>query len=189
MRAFTLIEFLLYVGILAMVLVLTGGFLWDIIFGNIKETSHQEVQQNSRFALTKITQEIKKATGINSPNPGFSSIALSLEMDNPSLNPTLFDLADGKLRIKQGAGDYYNLTSNQVIVSSLLFTNLSYSETPGTIRIEITLNHINPGNRAEYQALVKLKSTVSLVPGGAVAVSPSYVLQLHYRWRNDDGGE
>ena len=63
-KAFTLIEFLIYMAILATILVLMSGFFWNIIFGNIKETSYQEVQQNGRFALTKITQEIKKATGI-----------------------------------------------------------------------------------------------------------------------------
>ncbi|GAI31695.1 unnamed protein product, partial [marine sediment metagenome] len=62
----------------------------------------------------------------------------------------------------------YELTSDQVTVSSLRFTNLSYQDTPGTIRIEMTIDHINPGARIEYQASIDLRSTISLVPGGAV---------------------
>lgn len=166
-RGFTLIEFLLYIGILIMVLVLIGGFLWNIIFGNIKETSHQEVQQNARFALTKITQEIKKSTEINNPRPaGATSTTLSLKMaDNSS---TTFDVIEEKLRITQGSPPTsYYLTSDQVTVSNLQFTNLTATNTPGTIRIEMVIEHINPGGRIEYEASIDLKSTVSLVPGGA----------------------
>ena len=166
-KAFTLIEFLIYMAILATILVIMTGFFWDIIFGNIKETSYQEVQQNGRFALTKITQEIKKATGINIPLAGSSSNTLSLAMANASLNPTIFDLANGKLRITQGTKGPLELTSDEARVSSLLFTNLSYPNTPGTIRIEMTIEHLNPSGRMEYQASIDLKTTVSLVPGGA----------------------
>ena len=164
-KAFTLIEFLIYMGILATILVLMTGFFWNIIFGNIKETSYQEVQQNGRFALTKITQEIKKAIGINNPTPGFSSNTLSLAMADAS--STIFDFADGKLRITQGTQGPYELTSDEVRVSNLLFTNLSYPNTPGTIRIEMTIGYLNPSGRMEYQTSIDLKTTVSLVESGA----------------------
>jgi Tfp pilus assembly protein PilW len=166
-NSFTLIEFLIYIAIVSSILVLISGFFWNIFFGGIKETAYQEVQQNGQFALTKITQEIKKATGINSPSPGNSANSLSLAMANPNLNPTVFDLANGKLRITQGANPPIELTSNQVIVSNLQFSNLSYEGTPGVIRIEMTVYYFNPANRMEYQASIDLKSTVSLFPGGA----------------------
>jgi len=165
--SFTLIEFLIYIAIVSSILVLMSGFLWNIVFGNIKESSYQEVQQNSRFALTKITQETKKAIRINSPLPGFSSDTLSLTMAATNLNPIVFDVADGKLRITQGISGPLELTSDRVIVSNLQFTNLSYPNTPGTIRIEMEISHLNPGNRMEYQASINLKSTVSLFSGGA----------------------
>jgi len=167
MNGFTLIEFLLYIGILVTILALTGGFLWNIIFGSIKEASYQEVQENGRFILAKITQEVKKATGINSPLAGATSTTLSLAMAATSTDPTVFDLVNGQLKITRGASGPYELTSDQITVSNLRFTNLSYPDTPGTIRIEITLEHVNPGNRIEYQASADFKSTVSLVPGGA----------------------
>lgn len=187
-QGFTLVELLIYIVILATFLVVIISFLWTIIFGNIKEISFQEIQQNGRFVLTKITQETKKATGINSPLPGFTSSTLSLAMAAPYLNPTVFDVVSGKLRITQGAVGPYILTSDQVTISSLQFTNLSYLDSPGTIQIEMTIGRNNPGARTEYAASINLKSSITLVPGGE-AVSPSYLSQLHYRWRNDDGGE
>lgn len=186
-KGLTLIELIIYIAMLAIILVLITGFLWLIVSGNIKETSYQEVQQNARFALAKIIQETKKATGVNNPAPGNSANSLSLIMVAPHLNPTVFDLVGGKLRITQGTGEPYELTSDQVKVSALTFTNLSYLDTPGTIKIEITIDHINPGNRMEYQASTNLTSSVALVPGGAGSLP--CLAQLHYRWRNDDGGQ
>lgn len=166
-QGFTLIEFIIYIAIVAFILVLMTGFLWDTISGDIKETSYQEVQQNGRFTLAKIIQETKRATSINNPLPGISANSLSLAMANPSFNPTIFDLYQGKLRIIQGTDGPYDLTTNGVIVGNLKFTNLSFVDTPGTIRIEMEINHINPSGRVEYQSSMDFKSTVSLLPGGA----------------------
>lgn len=164
---FTLIEFIIYIGLVVVILVLMAGFLWNIVFGDIKETSYQEVQQNGRFVLTKMTQEIKKATGINNPSPGNSDNILSLSMADANLDPTIFDVSEGILRITQGTTGPYELTSDRVNVSNIQFTNLSYENTPGTVRIEIEIEHLNPSNSVEYQASINLNSSVTLVPGGA----------------------
>jgi len=37
-----------------------------------------------------------------------------------------------------------------VTVSGLTFQNLSRSATPGTVRIQFTLTHVNPAGRNEY---------------------------------------
>lgn len=166
-NSFTLVETLIYLAIISLILVTAVNFLWSIIFGNIKESSHQEIQQNARFALTKMAQEIKKATAINSPLFGGPSLSsLSLSMADSGLNPTIFDIFEGKLRITQGIKQFY-LTSDQATISNLQFTNLSYQDTPGTIRIEMTVEYLNPENLSSYWASIDLNSTVSLVPGGA----------------------
>ena len=117
--------------------------------------------------MTKVSQEIKKATGVNNPLPGNSASSISLIMADPNLNPTVFDIVDGKLRITQGINGPYEITSDQVIVTNLSFTNLSYQDTPGIIQIETTVEHINPANRIEYFASIDLKLSVSLISGGA----------------------
>jgi prepilin-type N-terminal cleavage/methylation domain-containing protein len=166
-KGFTLIEFLIYVAIVGSILVLMTNLFWNVILGGTKENSYQEVQQNGRFALLKMEQEIKKAIGINNPSPGTSASSLSLLMANSSLNPTVFNLNGGKLIITQGSSSPIEITTDQVSVSSLRFTNLSYFGTPGTIGIEMTIENLNPANRNEYQASVDLKTTVSLSKGGA----------------------
>jgi len=162
-KSFTLIELLLYISIISLVLISITGFFWNIASGNIKESSYQEVQQNGRFVMTKITQEIKKAIGINSPVLGSSANSLSLKMSDSNLNPTIFDVSGGKLRITQGASAPIELTTDQVVANNLQFTNLSYLNTPGTIRVETTLENLNPSGKSEYKASIDLKTTVSLL--------------------------
>jgi Tfp pilus assembly protein PilW len=164
---FTLIEFLIYISIVGLILVLMTNLFWNVILGGTKENSYQEVQQNGRFAIFKMKQEIKKAIGINNPLPGSSANSLSLVMANPIFNPTVFDLNGGKLRITKGGSSPIEITTDQINVSSLSFTNLSYSDTPGTVMVEMTIENLNPANRNEYQASIDLKTTISLVERGA----------------------
>jgi len=171
MKGFTLIEFIIYIAIVAIILFVTVNFAWEIIYGNVKSQSIREVQQNARFAMEKITRTIQEAETINIPASGNSADFISLEMTDSNLDPTIFDLSDNKLRLSQGGAGPYELISNRVMVSNLRFTNLSYPNTPGTIRIEMTIDHLNPANRNEYTASLELASTASLIEGGAISAS------------------
>lgn len=168
MKGFTLIELIIYIAILATILVVITGFLWLIVLDNIKGISYQEVQQNGRFALDKINREIKKATGINNPPSGNSDVSLDLAMADPDLDPTIFEVESGKLKITQGNNQSYYLTTDQTTITNLQFTNLSYNNTPGIVKVEMEINHVNPGSRIEYQAAINLKSSFSLLPNKTV---------------------
>jgi prepilin-type N-terminal cleavage/methylation domain-containing protein len=166
-QGFTLIELVVYIAIVSGILVLITGFLWNVIFGNIKESSYREVQQNARFALMRMAQEIRKATNINSPLPGGSDTSISLTMADATLDPTVFDISQGRLRITQGTSSPQEITTDSTIVKNIQFTNLSYPGTAGTVRIEIEIANSGLSNLPEYQASIGLKSTVNLLPGGA----------------------
>ena len=125
------------------------------------------MQHNSRFALLKITQEIRKAASINNPIKGNSASSLSLSMQNSSLDPTVFYLDNGVLKMTQGSNGPFSLTSPDVQVIDLEFSNCSYLETPGIIKINLIAEYFNPGGRSEYQASVNFQTSASLLPGGA----------------------
>jgi len=163
-KGFTLIEFLIYIAIFVSLLVLIFGFFWDIIFSNLKENSYQEIQENGRFLMFRISKEIKRAKSINFPSPENQGSYLSLEMADSSLNPTIFDLQDGKIRISQGTSSLYFLTTDLVKVENLSFFNLSYPQTPGIIRVEIKVLPLNPASFPTYQSSIIFKSSFSLLP-------------------------
>ncbi len=182
-KGFTLIEFIIYISIVVVLLVVTTNFCWNIIYGNIKSQAIREVQQNARFSMERITRNIEQAAGINSPASGDSANFLSLQMSDPNLDPTVFDVSDGKLRITQGTNGPYNLTNERVEVTNPQFTNLSYPDTPGILKIEMTINHINPTGQSEYDVSFPFSSSASLRTGVEPLVSGWYHQNWFYRKR------
>lgn len=98
MKGFTLIEFLIYIAIVSLSLVLIAGFALDIIQGGTKTFVHREVQQNARFAMEKISRAIRAG-------------------QDPIV---VFTLSDGILY--QGG---LPITTNQVRVTNLQFIPVS----------------------------------------------------------------
>lgn len=149
-EGFTLVEFILYIGIVGIVLLVAGAIGLNVLFGKAKLMTIEEVSQNARFALERISERVRNAEAINSPAPSTSASTLSLKMASSTQNPTIFDFSHGVIRITEGAGSTVNLTSSEIIVTNLQFSNISYPNTPGTLRIELRLKLVNPENRQEY---------------------------------------
>lgn len=58
--------------------------------------------------------------------------------------------------------DISDLINSRVTVSNLTFSNLSRPGTPGTVRIQFTLTHINPEGRQEYNFSKTFYDTATL---------------------------
>jgi len=148
-RGFTLIEFLIYIAIVGTVLLVTGAIGFNVLFGKAKLMAIEEVSQNARFTMERIAMSVRNAETIQSPVPGASDSVLALKMADKTKNPTSFRLSDGSF--KESPGAFVNLTSSETMVTALQFSNISYPNTPGTIRIQMTLQYTNPLNRPEYR--------------------------------------
>lgn len=161
--AFTIIESMIYISIAAIVLSALFNFAWQIIYANIKAQAIREVQQNSRFAMEKIFETILSANDIIVPaNQGESGALLSLEMDDGSLSPTSIELSNGKLLITQGFNGPYEITSSEVEVLSLIFTNASYSAEKETVRVQMSIKSKNQSQLIYYDASLDSEGTISL---------------------------
>lgn len=86
-----------------------------------------------------ISKTIREAQSVNQPSWGESGSVLSLEMADSNKNPTIFQVNNGTIKIKEGASDEVSITSNLVTATGLIFSNKSYFNTPGTVRAEFTL--------------------------------------------------
>jgi len=147
---FTFLEFLIYITIVGVILTVTGNLCLNVFFAKAKLTAIEMVNQDARFATEKVSERIRSAEAINNPALGESSTTLSLQMADLAKNPTVFDLSDGTIRIKEGSGAVVDLTTSEVILTTLQFSNISYPNTPGTLRVQMTIKSINPENRLEY---------------------------------------
>ena len=124
-QGFTLIELLLYVSIVGAIILSVSGILSLLMQSRVKNQTIAEVEQQGAAVMQVITQAGRNASDIN-----FTSS---------------FDISNGIIRENTVA-----LTNSRVVASGLTFQNLSRAGTPGTIRIQFTLTHINPSGRNEY---------------------------------------
>ena len=135
MKAFTLIELIIYIAIVSLVLVLATNFTWNIIQGNVSAACQREVQQNTRFVMEKITRAIRAG-------------------ENPE-DPAVFDLSEEGVLYQETIA----LTTDRVKV-----TNLKFFRIANTYEINLTIEYNNPEERRELEALVNLESTASPRP-------------------------
>lgn len=147
---FTLVELLLYVSIASVMLLVISVFLSTLLESRIKNQTIAEVEGQGIQVMQMITQTARNAEAITSPALGASASSLTLDVITAGSDPTIFDLASGVIRIKEGAGSAVALTNSRVTASALTFQNFSRTSTPGTIRIMFTLTYVNSSGRNEY---------------------------------------
>ena len=161
-KAFSLIETILYIGIAGIVLVSLFTFGWNMIGVGAKNSVHHDVVANGRFVVEKLSFFIREATDIDAANSNFgvnlagTSNKITLRADTPN-DPIVFDVSGGALRVKLGAATAVPVTSSDVSVSSIVFTN--YSSVDGktkNIRFELQLDAVSGVGRQEYTGSVHL---------------------------------
>jgi len=173
---FTLIELVLYIGLLALFLSAATVALWDIILGNVKSSVEQEVQENLRYAAHRVQFEVKNSDSINDGASSFgvniaTNPALKVSFSAPApYNPIEFKVLDGVLQIRMGDDDgdgedeeaeWAPLTSAAVEVTGLTFTNLSDS-TSQNVKLVLTLRYINPSGRSQWDKEATFESAAQL---------------------------
>ena len=161
-RGFTLVELLLYVGLLSMVMFSAALFLSMLLQSRTKNQVVAEVEQQGVLAGQRIMQVVRNSTLINTPAVGASGSSLSVNMPQAALSPTVFALSSGVITMTEGAGTAVSLTNNLVSVTGLTFTNQSRASTPGTVRIQFTVSYINNSGRNEFDYSKTFDSDASL---------------------------
>ncbi|HMB26385.1 MAG TPA: prepilin-type N-terminal cleavage/methylation domain-containing protein, partial [Patescibacteria group bacterium] len=164
-KGFTLVETLVYVGVLGLVLSSFIGFVLSI--GNMRNKVYvqQEVQANARQALHLISQSVLSADAVNLGASTFDSDpgVLSLQMDESVDDPTIIDLTadDGILRLTKGTSSPLAVTSDEVKITNLVFTDLTSIGNKENIKIELSVEYDSDGN-GHYKYSQSWQTAVSL---------------------------
>ena len=144
-KGFTIIEFLIYIAILAIAIVGIGLISSNIFRVGVRTDIVQEVSHNGRFAIQRIGQAVRESSGIIEPQTEGSSLKLSFE--DSDKNPTIFDIFEGKLRIKEADNNYIELTTSRVTINKLVFKKVS----DDSVRVEMNISFDNPQDIPEYE--------------------------------------
>lgn len=154
-HGFTLIEVLVYVGVIGGIL--TSFILFSLSVSESRQKAYvaQEVQGSLRTSVDIVTGRLRAATGVNTGSSTFDVDPgiLSLVMADPTKNPTIIDLSadDGSLRITEGAGSPEILTGPRISVTHLVFRDLTVpSSGRENIGIELTFSAIGDGQAHTY---------------------------------------
>lgn len=137
-KGISLVETIVYVGIFSLFVIGLAQFTATLSTTRLHTQGVLEVNDQGSQAIKLITQTLRNASSVNSPNVGSSASTLNLTLDSVPGN-TIFYENGGVLYINEGPGSPIELTNNKVVVSNLTFSNLSRAGTPNIIKISFTL--------------------------------------------------
>lgn len=167
-KGFTLLELIVYIGIASMVLIMALGTGINLIKSKTHIQSKQEVYSNARNIMYEFQLQIHNAEDMNI---GASTLTLNLPGDGTDV---IFDtytkevtvggqsVTINKLRMKEGNSEYVDLTTDDVDVVNILFEDRTRSAENQNVKIELTLENVNPGNDPNYDANISLETAVSV---------------------------
>ncbi|HMB65767.1 MAG TPA: prepilin-type N-terminal cleavage/methylation domain-containing protein [Patescibacteria group bacterium] len=158
---FTLVEVLIYVGIIGMVIFSFVSFSLSVSRSNNKAFAVQEVGAGSRFVLKEMKQEIKRAEGVISPGAGSSSDVLILDMPD-SEEDLSFEVRDDSLGIRRGVGSFTPWVSDKVRFSNISFANLGPDQENRIISIKFQAEYNNDSGTSDFDFSHTIRTAVGV---------------------------
>ncbi|HAZ28257.1 MAG TPA: hypothetical protein DCY48_00570 [Candidatus Magasanikbacteria bacterium] len=159
---FTLLEFVIYIGMTTMVLVSLLSFTWSILHNRAKQAALMEVNNSGNFALEQMLYYTRRASTIGSDtiygtDPGKlvltsntnPTVTIDTYQTSVALGETIVPIT--KLRLQHGSATPIDITSDRVHVASFILANLT-SDTLPTVQITLHLEAANPSNSVFYEA-------------------------------------
>ncbi len=165
-RGFTLIETILYILIIGMILSTLGLFLNHLLQARAKTFASSDLITAARTIQDQLGHAARTAEGINTGASTFGTDpgVLSLNMVDAGVDPTIFSLTsnDGQFQMKEAAGSNVLLTTDDVHVTNLVFTNLTGVDDTGIIQVQFTLEEVNTSGSAYFDYEQTFQTTLRI---------------------------
>lgn len=156
-KGFTLIEVLIYIAVSSVLFITVISFVRNMLMVRNKVTILSKVQQNARYAMTRMVKEIRYAEDLIVIDQN----TLRLSVSDTSRDPVIFDLQGGILYMKEGTGDFYAITGNDVKVGSVLFEDRTTPNSANIVKITLTVSHPDVSLSQDSQATIDLDTYVA----------------------------
>lgn len=133
---FTLVELLIYMGILSILMYVLSDILFSIINVQLSTQSNSLVTQDGRYIYTRLTYDINRAQSVSQPaNLGDSATSIQLVVNATNYS---YSLNSGALQISDGSGTYV-LNSPDTTISNLRFDRIGNVNGKHTFQINFTI--------------------------------------------------
>ncbi|OGH10291.1 MAG: hypothetical protein A2857_02495 [Candidatus Levybacteria bacterium RIFCSPHIGHO2_01_FULL_36_15] len=134
---FTLVELIVYMGILSILLLVLSEIFVTILDTQMESEATSSVEQDGKYILTRVIYDINRAEQVVVPsNLGDQSNNLNIIIDG--VNNIYNNLNNGNLQITNNNGTD-NLNSLYTIVSDLQFQKIGNAGGDDTVKINFTL--------------------------------------------------
>lgn len=144
---FTLIETIIYLAIVSTILVSISYLILDILGGQTKSITTNEVNHNLRFISHILSQDISAAQDISSLTA--DTLILDMASDDITYN---FDAINLILTRQVGAGAVETVNTRQVEISGS-FNNRSMAGRTRNVGVALIVEYKNPNNLQDYVAV------------------------------------
>ena len=137
-QAFTLIELILYIGIVAVVATVLLLFSVNLAESQNDNDSVRELTENARAIMSTLEREIRDAAGVDDIVSNFTGSIDTLALDQDSGPDVVFNTTtDSDGRYIQIDGE--RMSSPQVDVTRFDLTDVTRGSNPSSIRIDLEL--------------------------------------------------
>lgn len=164
----TLIEIVVYIGLLTLVSTLLLSFLVNIMRTNARSQLTTQTVDSARSAITSLTRAIRQANGVYQPTSIFGShpgqLSLATTDDLPTdekITYIDFYLDNGRLYQKQEGTAAELVVSPQFMVTNLVFTEIDTSAVP-SVKIQLTIAPADAAPQTIQQNSITVSTTASL---------------------------
>ena len=158
-RGLTIIESMIYLGLVSVFLVVLTGLFVSIIEAQLEQSAGSAVDQDGQYLLARLNSDIRRAQSITSPATlGETAYSLSLNIGGVIYT---YSLDAQKLQLTV-SGNSYPLNSYGSNTSGFSVTRLGYATGKPTVGIDFSLTsttvslHQQPQNRS-YHTTVGLR--------------------------------
>jgi type II secretory pathway component PulJ len=148
-QGFTLVEFLLYLGLLSIFLVILADIFVSIIEVRLASESISSVEQDERFITARLIYDINRAASVTAPaSPGDVSSTLALVINGISHT---YQLNGGNLELTNNLGAD-QLNSGEAQISNLSFKRVGNAGGKPTIQLQFTVTSRTERPGAGFEA-------------------------------------
>jgi len=153
---FTLLETLLYSGIVTVILTFTLITMYQLIKNEDRVTKQREMTENQKFFVEKVAWMLQSVDKINTPTLGATSTTLSLNKLGYAFNPLIIRASttpNGTIEFLSGATSS-PITNSYATATGLLFEQLNLAST-SAIRVRVTFTNDTASTTIDSTFIVK----------------------------------
>ncbi|MBI5134169.1 MAG: prepilin-type N-terminal cleavage/methylation domain-containing protein [Candidatus Taylorbacteria bacterium] len=157
-KGFTLLELVIYMGILSAISVVLAASFSSLIKGSSIAEARAEVNANVRFAMDSISRDVMRAVSVETPNTSTPSSNLLIQAQGATgMVDVAYSNDSGRL-LREETPAFEHVTSSLVVVETLSFSlienyNSVLDATTTSIGVEIAIRHADAAT--PYSATLK----------------------------------